>query len=92
LSTPPHETKDAVVAMFARHGLKERFQFNSNEVRRSVMWLIAVTGFKARAVLTAERELTIAIVVTNVLSGTALAFRKHLAHLSRPHPTRKIAG
>jgi hypothetical protein len=30
--------KEAFVALLARHGLKERFQFNSDGVSRSIMW------------------------------------------------------
>ena len=37
-TTPTPEAKDAVVALLARHGLKERFQFNSSGVRRSILW------------------------------------------------------
>lgn len=37
-SAPTPEAKDAVVALLARHGLKERFQFNTNGVLRSIMW------------------------------------------------------
>jgi hypothetical protein len=37
-SAPSPEAKDAVVALLARHGLKERFQFNSSGVLRSLMW------------------------------------------------------
>lgn len=32
------EAKDAIVALLARHGLKERFQANSSGVLRSIMW------------------------------------------------------
>jgi len=32
------EAKDAIVALLARHGLKERFQANSGGVLRSIMW------------------------------------------------------
>ncbi|KAF1711135.1 hypothetical protein CSC70_04205 [Pseudoxanthomonas kalamensis DSM 18571] len=35
-STP--EAKDAVVALLARHGLKERFRFDSSGIRRSILW------------------------------------------------------
>ncbi|WEN14777.1 hypothetical protein PY254_16315 [Rhodanobacter sp. AS-Z3] len=30
--------KDAVVALLARHGLKERFRFNTKGVQRSILW------------------------------------------------------
>lgn len=30
--------KDAVVALLAMHGVRERFQFNTGGVRRSIMW------------------------------------------------------
>lgn len=32
------EAKDAVVALLARHGLKERFQADSGGILRSIMW------------------------------------------------------
>jgi hypothetical protein len=37
-AAPTPEAKDAVVALLARHGLKERFQFNSPGVQRSILW------------------------------------------------------
>jgi hypothetical protein len=37
-ATPSPEAKDAIVALLARHGLKERFQFNSSGILRSIMW------------------------------------------------------
>ena len=37
-STPTPEAKDAVVALLARHGVKERFQANSSGILRSIMW------------------------------------------------------
>jgi len=37
-SAPSPEAKDAIVALLARHGLKERFQANSSGVLRSIMW------------------------------------------------------
>ena len=35
---PSPQAKDALVAFLARHGLKERFQFNSDGVLRSILW------------------------------------------------------
>ena len=32
------EAKDAVVALLAKHGVRERFQFNTGGVLRSIMW------------------------------------------------------
>jgi hypothetical protein len=32
------EAKDAVVALLAMHGIRERFQFNTGGVLRSIMW------------------------------------------------------
>jgi hypothetical protein len=32
------EAKDAIVEMLARYGVKERFQFNSSGILRSIMW------------------------------------------------------
>ena len=37
-STPSPKAKEAIVALLARHGIRERFQFNSNGVLRSIMW------------------------------------------------------
>ena len=37
-ATPTPAAKDAVVALLARHGLEERFRFNSNGVQRSILW------------------------------------------------------
>ena len=37
-AAPSPEAKDAVVALLARHGVAERFQFNSHGVRRSILW------------------------------------------------------
>ncbi len=37
-STPSPEAKDAVVALLARHGVKERFQADSSGILRSIMW------------------------------------------------------
>ncbi len=37
-TVPSPEAKDAVVALLARHGLKERFQANSSGILRSIMW------------------------------------------------------
>ena len=32
------EAKDAIVALLAMHGIRERFQFDTGGVRRSIMW------------------------------------------------------
>lgn len=37
-TTPSPEAKDAVVALLARYGIKERFQANSSGILRSIMW------------------------------------------------------
>lgn len=37
-STPSPEAKDAMVALLARHGIKERFEANSTGILRSIMW------------------------------------------------------
>jgi hypothetical protein len=37
-TTPSPEAKDAVVALLARYGIKERFQANSSGIFRSIMW------------------------------------------------------
>ena len=37
-TTPSPEAKDAVVALLARYGVKERFQANSSGILRSIMW------------------------------------------------------
>lgn len=37
-TTPSPEAKDAVVALMARHGLRERFQADSSGILRSILW------------------------------------------------------
>jgi hypothetical protein len=37
-STPSPEAKEVFVELLARHGLRERFQFDSSGIRRSIMW------------------------------------------------------
>lgn len=37
-TTPSPEAKDAIVALLARHGIKERFEANSTGILRSIMW------------------------------------------------------
>ena len=37
-AAPSAEAKDAVVALLAMHGLKERFRMDTDEVRRSILW------------------------------------------------------
>jgi hypothetical protein len=37
-TTPSPEAKAAVVALLARHGVKERFEANSSGILRSIMW------------------------------------------------------
>ncbi|TWI07300.1 hypothetical protein [Aerolutibacter ruishenii] len=37
-STPNPEAKEVMVALLARHGLRERFQANSSGILRSIMW------------------------------------------------------
>lgn len=37
-TTPSPEAKDAMVALLARHGIKERFEANSTGILRSIMW------------------------------------------------------
>ena len=37
-AAPSPEAKDAFVALLGRFGLKERFQFNSSGILRSIMW------------------------------------------------------
>lgn len=37
-SAPSPEAKDAVVALLARHGLRERFRFDSSGILRSILW------------------------------------------------------
>lgn len=38
IATPSPEAKEAIVALLARHGLNERFHFNSSDILRSIMW------------------------------------------------------
>jgi hypothetical protein len=119
------EAKDAVVSLLAKHGLRERFQFNTGGVLRSILWdgtiinlsspevlqklgspqasiglvsrnpqasaedavkFLRSRGFAARVVLDAEPELPIAFVVSDVMPGTVINFRKHVIHLPRPQP------
>jgi len=37
-SAPSPEAKDVVVALLAHHGLRERYQFNSSGIQRSILW------------------------------------------------------
>lgn len=37
-TTPSPEAKAVIVALLAQHGVKERFQANSDGVQRSIMW------------------------------------------------------
>lgn len=37
-SAPTPEAKQAIVALLAQHGLKERFRFNSSGILRSILW------------------------------------------------------
>ena len=37
-TTPSPEAKEAIVALLATHGIKERFQANSSGILRSIMW------------------------------------------------------
>jgi len=37
-TTPSPEAKEAIVALLAVHGIKERFQANSSGILRSIMW------------------------------------------------------
>lgn len=37
-AAPSAEAKDALVEVLVRHGLKERFQFDSSGISRSIMW------------------------------------------------------
>jgi hypothetical protein len=37
-STPSPEAKDALVALLAHHGIKERFRADSSGILRSIMW------------------------------------------------------
>jgi hypothetical protein len=37
-TTPSAEAKDAIVALLASHGIRERFEANSSGILRSIMW------------------------------------------------------
>lgn len=117
------EAKDAVVALLAQHGVAERFQVDSPQVQRSIMWdgtivnhsspellakLGAVSsaiglvaddplasgeaaatflrerGFQASVVQDAEPGFPVVFVLSNVMPGTALNFRRHVVHMPKP--------
>lgn len=119
------EAKDAVVALLARHGVTERFQVDSAQVQRSILWdgtivnhsspellgkLGAVTsaiglvaddplasaeaaaaflrarGFTAQVVEDVEPGFPVVFVLSDVMPGTALNFRRHVIHMPRPAP------
>ena len=50
-TTPSPAAKAAVVALFRQHGLRERFQFNSPGVLRSIMWDGTIINTSDRSVL-----------------------------------------
>jgi hypothetical protein len=45
------EAKDAIVALLAEHGLRERFQFNTGGVLRSILWDGTIVNFSSPEVL-----------------------------------------
>ena len=51
-TTPSAEAKAAVIALLRQHGLRERFQFNSAGVLRSILWDGTIINTPDAAVLT----------------------------------------
>ncbi|MFN8573026.1 MAG: hypothetical protein U0132_13335 [Gemmatimonadaceae bacterium] len=51
-TTPSIEAKAAVIALLRQHGLRERFQFNSATVQRSILWDGTIINTPDAAVLT----------------------------------------
>lgn len=50
-TTPSPEAKDAMVALLARHGIKERFEANSSRILRSIMWDGTIINYSPPEVL-----------------------------------------
>lgn len=50
-TTPSPEAKSAVVALLRQHGIRERFQFNSAGVLRSILWDGTIINTSDAAVL-----------------------------------------
>lgn len=50
-TTPLPEAKDAMVALLARHGIKERFEANSSGILRSIMWDSTIINYAPPEVL-----------------------------------------
>lgn len=50
-STPSPEAKEAMVALLARHGVKERFEANSSGILRSIMWDGTIINYSPPEVL-----------------------------------------
>ena len=50
-SAASSEGKDAVVALLARHGVRERFRFDTGSVLRSIMWDGTIINLPSREVL-----------------------------------------
>src|SRR5215218_10396914 len=53
--------KDAVVELLARHGLNERFQFNTDGVLRSVLWDGTIINYSSPEVAQKLRNATSSI-------------------------------
>lgn len=50
-STPSPQAKEAMVALLARHGIKERFEANSTGILRSIMWDGTIINYSPPEVL-----------------------------------------
>ncbi|GGD48087.1 hypothetical protein [Pseudoxanthomonas indica] len=50
-TTPSPEAKEAMVALLARHGVKERFEANSTGILRSIMWDGTIINYSPPEVL-----------------------------------------
>jgi hypothetical protein len=74
-SAASSEAKDAVVALLAEHGVRERFQFNTDGVLRSIMWDGTIINHSSPGVLQKLGSATasIGLVATNPEASANLA-------------------
>jgi hypothetical protein len=74
-TTPSPEAKAAVVALLRQHGLRERFQFNSADVHRSILWdgtIINTSGATVLAKLKSPAA-SIGLVATDPIASATSA-------------------
>jgi hypothetical protein len=74
-TTPSAEAKAAVIALLRQHGLRERFQFNSSGVLRSILWDGTIINTPDTAVLTKlnHAAASIGLVVADSAASAAAA-------------------